>query len=110
MPKRRAKTNGGIGLAIAAGLALPLAIGLVVTAPVLPLQDFNEWIYQGLLVKDALAGHAGAAVLKPWPVPNALTQFLLGLMMFALPPLVAGKVFIVSTVLGFAAVAWLLCR
>ncbi|HEY2134148.1 MAG TPA: hypothetical protein VGH36_14440 [Acetobacteraceae bacterium] len=110
MPKRRTKTNGGIGFAVMAGMALPLAVGLVVTTRVLPLQDFNEWLYQGLLVKDALAGHPAAAMLKPWPVPNALTQFLLGVMMFALPPLIAGKAFIVATILAFAAMAWRLCR
>jgi hypothetical protein len=112
MAKARAKTsrNGAAGFSVLAAATLLLATAVFLRAPILPLQDFNEWIYQGALVHDVLAGHPGRFALKPWPVPNALCQFLLGLMMFALSPLAAGKVFIAAYVLGFGALCWRLCR
>ena len=63
----------------AAGLALgALALGLVLRGPMPPLQDFNEWIYQGWLVGRILIGAEVPFGIKPWPVPNAAAQLVLG--------------------------------
>lgn len=112
MPKPRAKTpaTGGVAFALLASAALLLAAGLILITPISPLQDFNEWIYQGAAVHGVLAGHPGMFVIKPWPVPNAVCQVLLAMLMFVLSPLAAGKLFLIAYVLGFGTVCWRLCR
>jgi hypothetical protein len=89
----------------AAGLALvALALGLVLRAPMPPLQDFNEWIYQGWLVGQILAGEPVPFGIKPWPVPNAAAQLLLGALNLAIDAWAAGVAYLV---LYLAGATWL---
>ncbi len=113
-PKRRPPGRGraasGALLMALPCLALLLAAGLCLTAPILPLQNFNESIYQGALFKDILSGHPGGFALRPWPTPEVFVQFLLGLSMFVLPPLLAGRLLVTAYILAFAVLSWRLCR
>ena len=62
------------------GLLSLILAGAVCLLPIMPpLQDFNEWIYQGFLLKTLWLGGAVPAVVKPWPVPNSAAQVILGL-------------------------------
>ena len=48
-------------------------------APVVPLQDSVEWAWQGHAMGEVLRGERSDIEIKDWPVPNMLTQSLLGL-------------------------------
>ena len=56
-----------------------LVILLVHHAPL--LQDYPDWVYQGVLFQHTLAGHTDPGyVLHHYPVPNSLTTVMLGLL------------------------------
>jgi hypothetical protein len=89
--------------ALVAGYALVLAV-----APVLPLQDVPDWVYQGHVLRLLLAGDPAAAgfALVPNPVPNATATVLLAALDLWLDPAVAGRVMALAVMLlGAAAVA-----
>jgi len=92
--------------ALAGVLAVLLAAALNVAAPMPPLQDFNEWLYQGWVVAQVWRGNAGTFALKPWPVPNAATQFILGALNLGMTPWAAGVVFLTA----YLAAGLALCR
>ncbi|MCX7377085.1 MAG: hypothetical protein NTY94_10135 [Alphaproteobacteria bacterium] len=85
-------------------LAVVLAAALNLRGAMPPLQDFNEWIYQGWLVGQILRGEDVAFALKPWPVPNAAAQTILGLFNLALGPREAGIAYLT---LYLAGMTWL---
>jgi hypothetical protein len=89
---------------VAGGLAVLLAAALNLLAVIPPLQDFNEWIYQGWLVGQLLLGAEVPFGIKPWPVPNAAAQVLLGLLNVALPAHAAGLAYLT---LYLAGMTWL---
>ena len=66
------------------------------------LGDYGEWAYQGVLLRDVLAGRPDAAyVLKHYPVPNSLTTAGMGVLMLLLPWKIAAKLWlVVELVLG----------
>ncbi len=89
---------------VAGGLAVLLAAALNLRAAIPPLQDFNEWIYQGWLVGQLLLGGEVPFGIKPWPVPNAAAQVLLGLLNVVMSAHAAGLVYLT---LYLAGMTWL---
>ena len=75
----------------------------------LPFYDYYQWLFQGHVVAVLLFGAdpgsgaiADAYSLSPVPVPNLAAPVVIGLLDTVLPIEVAGRVFVVVTVLGFA--------
>lgn len=85
-------------------LAVVLAAALNLRGTMPPLQDFNEWIYQGWLVGQILRGEDVPFALKTWPVPNAAAQAILGLLNLAVGPRAAGMAYLT---LYLAGMTWL---
>ena len=85
-------------------LAVVLAAALNLRGAMPPVQDFNEGIYQGWLIGQILGGGDVAFAIKPWPVPNAAAQMLLGLLNL---PLGAGQAGIAYLTLYLAGFIWL---
>ena len=94
----------------AALLAIALAATLPLLAPIPPLQDFNEWIYQGWLMGQLFHGAAVPFEVKPWPVPNAAAQVILGVLNLPLGPRAAGIAYIALYLVGFTWLAAALAR
>jgi len=89
--------------ALAAAYAAVLAL-----APVLPLQDVPDWVYQGHVLRLLLAGDPRAAgfALVPYPVPNATATLALAALDPFLDPALAGRAIALGAMLlGTAAVA-----
>ena len=76
------------------------------------LHDFAEWLYQGQIVKSFVVDPASvsAFTLAPYPVPNSLVTALLAGLSFVLPPLWAGKVFLILMLLAWYGVIRLFTR
>ena len=94
----------------AALLTTLLAAVLNLRAVIPPLQDFNEWIYQGWIVGQILRGGDIPFEVKPWPVPNAAGQVLLGLLNLPLAPRAAGIAYATLYLGGFTWLAWRLAE
>lgn len=95
----------------AAGLfAVVLAAALNLRGAMPPLQDFNEWIYQGWLVGQILRGEDLSFGLKPWPVPNAAAQLLLGLLNLPLAAREAGLAYLAAYLAGMTWLAAAIAR
>ncbi len=59
----------------------------------LPISDYPDWIYEGPVVAELLHGKAPTSyTFKHYPVPYAGIVALLGVLDFAFPPEVSGKV------------------
>lgn len=98
-------------LFLAAGvLTALLAAGLNMRAVIPPLQDFNEWIYQGWIIGQILGGSEIGFAVKPWPVPNAAGQMLLGVLNLGLAPGLAGIAFVTLYLAGAVWLAWKLAE
>ncbi len=73
------------------------------------LHDFPEWMYQGWIFSKLISGSEAEIVrsfeLVPYPVPNSISQFAMGLLNFAVSPVVAGKIWL-GLYLAFAASLW----
>jgi hypothetical protein len=94
----------GAWIVLAAVAALALC-----TVDVLPFYDYYLWLFQGHVVNALLFdSHPAPDVLRDGyhlsavPVPNLAAPLLIGLLNTWLPVEVAGLVFVVATVLGFA--------
>jgi len=76
------------------------------------LHDFAEWLYQGQIVRQSLLDPAsvGGFTLARYPVPNSLVTMILAGLSFVLAPFWAGKVFLLSMLLGWYAVIGIFCR
>lgn len=96
----------GHPFALAGLAALALAGLLNVLTFIPPLQDFNEWIAHGQVIGALLRGEDLAFGLKPWPVPNAAAQMILGGLNLGLPPLPAGLLYLTAYLAGFGWLAW----
>lgn len=95
-------------------MAAWLILSIATTLPILiidwlPLYDYPNWVFQGRIVADLITNHPdSAALVRPdyslsWrPVPNLAAP--LGIATFAavLPPNIAGRLFLVVSVLFFA--------
>jgi hypothetical protein len=90
-------------------IAIPaLAIGLG-RAPF--LHDFAEWLYQAqILFRLAVDPQSATGFsLAPYPVPNGLAMALLAAFSAALPPVLAGKLFLCTMLLGWFVVIRAFC-
>ena len=94
----------------AAWLLLSAAtVAVLCSTGFLPFYDYYQWLFQGHVVAVLLFGAdpgsgaiADAYSLSPVPVPNLAAPVVIGLLDTVLPTEVAGQVFVVVTVLGFA--------
>lgn len=91
-------------------LALLLAAALNLRGPAFALQDFNEWVYQGWVIGQILRGEAIGFGIKPWPVPNAAAQMLLGVLNLAFGARAAGVVFLTGYLAGMGWLAVAVAR
>ena len=88
------------------------AIVVILRTPLLPMQDFEEWVYQSYLLKLLLV-HPSAplpVVLKHWPVPNDLSQCLLAGLMLLFHAVTAARVFIIGYLVLGSAALWRMSR
>jgi hypothetical protein len=75
-----------------------------------PLVDYPDWVYQGVLLRNAVLGHATGYGLHAWPVPNTTTTIGIGLLNLAVSWVWAGKLWVlVYLALAFVA-SWSLAR
>ena len=62
------------------------------------LHDFPEWMYQGWIFAELISGDNAAVAerfqLVLHPVPNSISQISMGLLNFAVSPVVAGKIWL----------------
>lgn len=91
-------------------LAVALAAALNLRGAMPPLQDFNEWTYQGWLVGQILRGADIPFGLKPWPVPNAAVQLILGGLNLPLGPRAAGLAYLTLYLAGMTWLATAIAR
>lgn len=76
-----------------------LAAAVLLLAPYPPLQDFNEWAYQGQLLARLLRGLPLDGIgLATTPVPNSSVQLLLGLLSLVMPAAMAARLFLLGLV------------
>jgi hypothetical protein len=90
------------------GILLPLvilnALCFVWGYRFLPLQDYPDWLYQGTLLSQAIKGTLSEHYrVVPYPVPNAISTLLIGLLGLVFRPEVAGKLTLTLYVLTFIA-------
>jgi hypothetical protein len=85
-------------------------VGTLYSSHFLPFYDYYQWLFQGHVVSDLLfgtdggsTGLAGVYSLDPVPVPNLAAPIGIGALNVLLPIEAAGQLFVVLTVLGFAA-------
>lgn len=77
--------------------------------PYVPLQDYNEWVYQGFITSQLLHGHLSDRFLVAlFPVPNSAVQVLLALLCAVMPAAIAAQVLASLYVVAAATLAWLL--
>jgi len=70
----------------------------------LPLQDYPDWLYQGTLLSQAIRGTLSEQYrVVPYPVPNAISTLVIGLLGLVFRPEVAGKLTLTLYVLAFIA-------
>jgi hypothetical protein len=78
--------------------------------PLPPLQDYSDWTYQGYLLHRLLTLAPAPAIIKPWPVPNSISEIALALLGFVFSPIGAAKALIVLYLLAACVVMALASR
>jgi hypothetical protein len=59
------------------------------------MQDYSDWTYEGVMLRDTMTGHPPPnAILKHYPVPNSLETVGIALLCFVFPAELAAKVWI----------------
>ncbi|QBQ98390.1 hypothetical protein [Paraburkholderia pallida] len=95
-------------------MVLPALIVLLLAInvpPYVPLQDYNEWVYQGFLAAQLLHGNlTDQFVFATFPVPNSAVQAVLCLLNLVVPPLVAARCVASLYVIAAIALAWQLAQ
>ena len=86
---------GAIGLA-----TICAVIRAMFAFSVPPLQDYSDWTYQGYLLHRLLTFAPAPAIIKPWPVPNSISEVALALLDFGLSPIGAARALIVLYLLA----------
>ena len=78
---------------------------LIVTSPNPPmLQDYPDWVYQGVLFAKLLTRHpVSDYMLKPYPVPNSLTTVGVGVLTLLVGWQVAAKLWLVLVLAALGA-------
>jgi hypothetical protein len=108
LPPSRSSVSPSTALAAAMLLAVVVALNFT---PWLPLQDFNEWGYQGFIGAQLLQHHLTTQfAFVSFPVPNALIQTVLTCLDLVLAPSASTRLIAnLYTVLALA-LAWALAR
>ncbi|WP_322091617.1 hypothetical protein [Paraburkholderia bannensis] len=94
------------------GLAIMLPVVAVLlfvmnATPYVPLQDYNEWVYQGFVTSQLLQGHLSDRFLvAQFPVPNSAVQVVLALLCLVMSAPLAAQVLASGYVIAAAAIAW----
>ncbi|HKT98387.1 MAG TPA: hypothetical protein VJS30_17945 [Paraburkholderia sp.] len=79
--------------------------------PYVPLQDYNEWAYQGFVAAQLLHGHlTDQFVFATFPVPNSAVQAVLCLLNLVVSPIVAARLVASLYVIAAIALAWPLAK
>ncbi len=68
----------------------------------LPLQDYPDWLFQGLLFKTWLSNPAlldGVYLVQPYLPPNAISTVVIGGLSWLMPAEIAGKIFLLLSML-----------
>lgn len=85
-------------------IVLLLAIDI---PPYVPMQDYNEWVYQGFVAAQLLHGHlTDQFVFATFPVPNSAVQAVLCLLNLVMSPIEAGRLVASLYVVAAIALAW----
>jgi hypothetical protein len=79
------------------------SVAVLVIPGLLPFYDYSEWLLQAQIVHDLWLRASDLYAFVPAPVPNLAAPVGIALLAFVLPIEVAGRVFLVTGVLGFAA-------
>lgn len=76
---------------------------LIAVAPAPYLHDFAEWLYQGQILALKITDPQSVAgyTLAPYPVPNSLAPALLAVLCLFFEPILAGKIFLITLLLGW---------
>jgi hypothetical protein len=100
--------RAGILVVLPVLLVLLLAIN---APPFVPLQDYNEWVYQGFVAAQLLHGHlTDHFAFAAFPVPNSAAQALLCLLTLVIPPMWAARVVASVYVVAAVALGWMLSK
>lgn len=95
-------------------LTLVLVVCLLVVQPFPLLHDFPEWMYQGWLFHHLMGGTSEAIsqqyVIADYPVPNSLSQVVMGGLNFLVTPVAAGRIWLLCYFALAAALWWHLYR
>lgn len=92
-------------------LALLVLLVSVNGTPYVPLQDYNEWVYQGFIAAQLLQGHfTGMFGFAHFPVPNSAVQTLLCLLNFIVAPILAARIVVSLYVVAAVVLAWRMAR
>lgn len=95
-------------------VVLPVLLVLILSIdvpPYVPLQDYNEWVYQGYVAAQLIQGHLTDAFrFVTFPVPNSAVQVLLCLLNFVVPAELAGRIVANLYVVVALALGWALAR
>lgn len=70
-----------------------------------PLYDYYHWVFEAFLVKSLIFGDGAARAaygIHPIPVPNLTAPLSMAVLDVVFPPLVAGRIFLILGILGFA--------
>jgi hypothetical protein len=102
----RIRDSGRVGILYGMfGLAVLCSVLWVLFAFALPpLQDYGDWTYQGYLLNRLFTGLPAPAMIKPWPVPNSVSEVSLALLGFVFTPLAAARALIVIYLVSACAV------
>lgn len=77
---------------------LALGVILLVIQPFPVLHDYPEWMYQGHIVYSLMSGeNPSLNMLYEWvpvPVPNTISQLVIGLLNFTVSPVMAGQIWL----------------
>lgn len=82
---------------------------LLVLQPFPLLHDYPEWVYQGWIFQQLLEDQSAVAVnyqLVKYPVPNSLSQVVVGLLMLVLSAVLAAKLWLGIYLLGAFMLCW----
>lgn len=92
------------------GLVLPVLLFLLVVMnapPYVPLQDYNEWTYQGYVAAQLLQGHLpGRYAFAGFPVPNSAVQAILSALNLVVSATLSSRLVASAYVIAAIALAW----
>lgn len=93
---RNLKLSRDMGSFYLSAIFLAYAIVILFSAHAPLLQDYPDWVYQGVLFQHRISGHLDPGyVLNSFPVPNSLTTVALGMLNFVAGWSIAAKVWLV---------------